>query len=262
MSTGAVCTWTDNRAIPFTKYSIYYATPTTTSSLAIVADGATSLGSATSANSAVSGAVNGGLTARRFDASPTLAATTHTIVHTCTGDCYLYAAEGVIGTSGVSVDMIGTGGATTNYYGSSATNQLAFSDLIPGGVQAVIYMDQTNDAAFGVATGTFGTNITNIVNHEQALSSAPTVMLAIPPVDIVNGTAAMAPYTAVQVGLCSSLAIQCINIQSRGTTVGSTVVGWGTTYTPSGLWDLTGSTWPAGNGGQPRRVPDDLRPAY
>lgn len=83
-------------------------------------------------------------------------------------------------------------------------------------------------------------------------------MIAIPPVDIVNNTDPMAAYTAVQTGLCTSLTLTCINIQNRGTTVGSTAVGWGTTYIPSFLWDLTGATWPAGNGGVHPSDPGNL----
>jgi hypothetical protein len=68
---------------------------------------------------------------------------------------------------------MGLGGATAGAFGATSTTQLAFSDLIPGGTKALIFMDQTNDASLSVATGTFSTNVQNIITHEQALASAP-----------------------------------------------------------------------------------------
>lgn len=248
MTTGAICTLNDLRSLPFTNLSVYYATPTTSSSLAVVADGTTALGTATSANSAVAGAAAGGLTSRRFDGTVTLASTTHTVTFACTGDCYLYGAEPINGTTGASVSLMGIGGATAASFGTAPTTQLAFSDLMAGGPAATIVMDQTNDVA--LQSTTFVTDMTNIITHEQGLASAPTVILAIPPVDVVSTAHSMTGYTDAQRTLCSTFSLTCVNIQDRGATVGSTLVGWGTTYNASsGLWDLTGAAWPTGNAG-------------
>lgn len=250
LTNGASCTFSDNRSIPYTNWSLYYATPSTSSSLAIVADGSTSLGTATAGSASASGVTNGGLTARRYDGSATLSNTTHSITFTCTGNCYVYGTAGVNGSTGISVDNVSLGGLEINALGNSSANQLAFTDLIPGGSQAVLLQDLTNDAAAGTNTGTFQTDIQNVINHEQGLSSAPTFMIVISPVDVVNGTDPEAPYTTVMTNLCTSDSLTCVNIQSRGTTVGSTAVGWGTTYNASnGLFDLTGTAWPTGSSG-------------
>lgn len=242
LATGAVATFADNRNIPFDTLNVYCATTTSSGSIAVAVDGV-SKGTAC-------GTISGSTTAVLAQFAG-LAATTHTVTLTSSGNSYLYAAEGELGTTGVSVDNVAVGGATAAMFGASATAQLAFTDLIPGGTQAFVIMDQTNDNAGNVVPATFSTNVSNIISHERALSSAPTGMLAIPPVDVVSGTTyGAAAYTAVQVGLCTSLSLTCVNVQSRGATVGSTAVGWGTAYNgSSGLWDLTGSTWPTGNAG-------------
>src|SRR6202012_4070862 len=70
------------------------------------------------------------------------------------------------------------------------------------------------------------------------LSSAAAAMLAIPPISNFDPTgSASAPYTAVQLGLCSTLNISCANVQDRGTTIDGNKVGWGATYVASFLWD-------------------------
>lgn len=234
---GASCTFHDNRNIAWDTLNTYCGTNGSSVGIAVNID-----------SGAFTGTACGSTTGSAAAHVVTLAATS-SISHSVTftngagsGTAYLYAAEGQAGTTGVSVDTLGLGGATSNAVGSAVTTQLAFSDLIPGGTQALIFMDQTNDASLGVPTGTFSTNIQNLITHERALSSAPTVMLAIPPVDVINNTAPMAPYTAVQLGLCASNSLTCINIQDRGTTVGATVVGWGTAFPgcPNVLWDCTG----------------------
>jgi hypothetical protein len=252
MSPGAVCTYNDARAIPFTNFGVLYATASTNSTLTLVADGTTALGAPSSANATSTGAAAGGLTSHWFAGTATMASAVHTITASCTGTdfCNLYGGYAQNGTTGVTVDTAAIGGAQAGMFGAAPSTQLAFTDLLPGGSQAVIIMDQTNDAAAGIATATFSTNMQNIITHEQASAYEPTVMLAIPPVDVVNGTDPMAPYTAVQTGLCSTDSLTCVNIQNRYTLVGSQPSGWGTTYnSASGLWDLTGTAWPSGSAG-------------
>lgn len=249
LHTGATVTFSDSRSIKWDTLHVYGATTSGSGSLVCVADGSTSLGTLTTGSASATGAVASGYTATRWDLDA-IALATHSVVCTASGDFYLYAFDGTAGSSGVEVSTIGIGGAQSKAFGTTAADNLAFSDLILDGTHAFIFMIQTNDAAGSVSTSTFATNVGNVISHEQGLAAAPTMMLAIPPVDVVNGTDPMAPYTAKQVLLCSGTPIACINIQNRGTTVGSTAVGWGTAYnSSSGLWDLTGSSWPTGNAG-------------
>lgn len=240
---GASCTFHDSRNIAWDALNIYCMTNSASGSLTVNVDGGAFTGTAC-------GTTSGSATAHVVTLAAT-SSTSHSVVFTSSGDSYLYAAEGTAGTIGVSVHLIGIGGATAAMFGATPAAEMAFSDLIPTGTQAFLYEDQTNDAAGGVATGTFSTQVQNIITHEQGLASAPTVMLVIPPVDQVNSSDAMAPYTAIQTGLCTTNTLTCINPQSRFATVGSTFVGWGTATPLSGspLWDFTGSLWPAGNGG-------------
>jgi hypothetical protein len=249
LHSGATITFSDARSIKWDTLHVYGATTSSSGSLACTADGSTSLGTLTTGSASATGAVASGYTATRWDLDA-ISLATHSVVCTASGDFYLYAFDGTAGTSGVEVSAIGIGGAQSTAFGTTAADNLAFSDLILAGTQGFVFMIQTNDAAGSVSTTTFATNVGNVISHEQGLAAAPTMMLAIPPVDVVNGTDPMAPYTAKQVSLCSGTPIACINIQNRGTTVGSTAVGWGTTYNASsGLWDLTGSSWPTGNAG-------------
>lgn len=240
LGNGASCTFHDSRDLAWDTLNTYCMTTSSSGSIAVNIDsgGATGTACGTPTRSATAHVVS----------LATTSSTSHTVTFTSTGNGYIYAAEGQAGSAGISIDNMGIGGATASALGASPAAQLAFSDLVPGGAQAVIYMDLTNDAASGVSTGTFSANVQSIINHERGLSSAPTVILAIPPVDVVNATYPEAPYTAVLNGLCSTDALTCVNIQSRGTTVGSTVVGWGTAYNPV-LFDQTGTAWPSGSAG-------------
>jgi hypothetical protein len=240
LGNGASCTFHDSRNIAWDTLNTYCMTTSTSGSIAVGIDSGAHTGTACGTNT-------GSATAHVVSLAAT-SSTSHAVTFTSTGDSYIYAAEGQAGSSGISVDNMGFGGATAATVGSSPAAQLAFSDLIPGGEQAAILMDMTNDAAAGVPSTTFATNVQNFINHEQALSSAPTVMLAVPPVDVVNGTDSEAPYTAALTALCVANSLTCVNIQSRGATVGSRAVGWGTNYNPS-LFDQTGTAWPTGSQG-------------
>ncbi len=240
LSNGASCTFHDSRNIAWDTLNTYCMTTSSSGSIAVSIDSGAHTGTACSTTT-------GSATAHVVSLTAT-SSTSHTVTFTSTGDSFIYAAEGQAGSSGISVDNMGFGGSTAAAVGASSAAQLAFSDLIPGGEQAVIFMDMTNDAASGVASTTFSTNVQNFISHEQALASGPTVMLAVPPVDVVNGTDSEAPYTAALNSLCVADSLTCINIQSRGATVGSRAVGWGTTYNPS-LFDQTGTTWPTGSKG-------------
>jgi hypothetical protein len=230
LSSGATITFNDSREIPFDHFSVYYATPTTTSSLTLTADGASPIGTATSGSAASTGVAAGGLTSHRFDSS-SMSLATHTIAGTCTGDCYVWAGDGTAGTTGVSVDNISIGSCPAECFGLAPATQLAFADLIPGGDQGVIVMQQTNEPGQGYSTSSFSTAMTAIIAHEQALSATgpASVILAVPPVGSI-ASSSMAGFTAVQVSLAQTLNVAFVNIQDR----------WGTAYvSTSGLWDFS-----------------------
>lgn len=88
-------------------------------------------------------------------------------------------------------------------------------------------MLQTNDITQSVAVSTFSTQMGNIVSHELAVSPAPSVMLAVPPVDSGTGSFPASSYTAAQQALYVADAIDLYNIQWQ----------WGTAFnSASGLW--------------------------
>jgi hypothetical protein len=215
LASGAVATFTS--AIPYDTLNTYCMTTAGSGSLAVAIDGV-SVGTACSATS--------GSATAHVVTSPTATLATHTATFTSTGDSYLYAAEGTAGSTGVSVHNIAVGGATSQFFGASPSTQLAFSDLIPTGTQGVITMLQTNDAASALAIPSFTAAMNAIVTHEQGLSGAPSVLMAVPPADAVAG---MAPYTAAQVAVGQQNNVALVNVQDR----------WGSAYlSTSGLWDL------------------------
>lgn len=246
---GGVCTFNDSRNIAYTGVSLYYATPATgTSSLAIVADGTTSMGAATSGSATVTGYAgpNGTttLTTHRYDSSTTLSSGPHSITFTCSGNCYLYAAQGR-NAAGFSLSNLAVGGGTAGEFGgANAAAQLAFSDLEYGGQQGAIFAMYTNQPGDPNCSGPSGLQTCGqtIVTHEQGLASTPTVMVEIPPVGSSWASSALAAtYTAALNALASANSLTSSNIQSRGTTVGGTAVGWGTAYNAaSGLWNTSG----------------------
>lgn len=237
LATGATITFNDSRSIKWDTLHVYGATSAGSGSLVCPSP----FGTLTTGSASATGAVSGGFTATRWDLTATTLAT-HSVTCTASGDFYLYAFQGTAGTTGAEVSIIGLGGANAYAFGNAPTTQLAFTDLDFSSQHAFVFMDLTNDVAESTPTSTFQTQIQSIITHEQALSAAPVVMLAIPGVDIA-ATGSAGPYTAVQTGLCTTNQLTCVNIQDRGTVVGSTTVGWGTTYnSASGLWDLTGIT--------------------
>jgi hypothetical protein len=238
-TTGSTITFSDQRGIAWDALHIYGATTASSGSMSCAIDGGAPI-SVTNANYSATGSVNGGYTARRWDLSPSVSLTTHTAVCTVTGTFPIFGFEGTAGTTGVSVHNLGIGGAASYAFGADPTNELTFSDLISGGQQGALMMLQTNDIAHSTPTGTFQTNMQAFLTHELALPTAPTVLLAIPPVDSI--ASGHAPYTAVQQALClSNTTIICANIQERGTTASGVAHGWGTTYdSTSGNWDLVG----------------------
>jgi hypothetical protein len=217
LSNGAVATFTS--AIPYDTINTYCMTNSSSGSISVAIDGV-SVGTAC-------GSTTSSATARAITSS-TASLGTHTATFTSTGDSYIYAAEGTAGTTGVSVHNLSVGSAAAEWFGLAPSTQLAFSDLIPTGTQGVLTMLQTNEPGVGYSVASFTGAMNAIIAHEQALSSTnpPSVMMIVPPQDIVTG---LAPYTAAQVAVSQLQNVAFLNIQDR----------WGTTYAPStGLWDL------------------------
>jgi lysophospholipase L1-like esterase len=223
LPTGATVTFNPGHALssPLTYDTliIYCMTNSGSGSLAVSIDSGAHTGTAC-------GTTSGSPTAHAVSISAG-SLTTHTAVVTSTGDSYIYAMEGTAGTTGVRVSNLGYGGATAGYFGSSATAQLAFSDLEPAGTKGAIVMLQTNDISQSVAVSTFSTNMGNIISHELGLASAPSIMLEVPPVSSVSGSFPASSYTAAQQALYVADAVDLGNIQWQ----------WGTTFNSgSGLW--------------------------
>jgi len=214
MATGATLTYTDS--IPWDHLNIYCATNASSGSMSFKVDGGTSY-AATSCNSA-----SGGSTPHVFT-SVAYALAVHSVVVTCTaGPCYPYALEGTATNAGVSIHNISVASASAEFFGSSVSTQLAFSDLIPTGTQLVLIDLGTNDVnqSFGYSVTSYTNAMTAIVNHERSLAApAPSVMLIAPPVNIVATGANWAIYTAALQGVANTLNTAFINIQDR----------WGTT---------------------------------
>jgi hypothetical protein len=230
LATGAVATFSSTSLnIPFDTFHLYYATSGSSGGCVLQADGTTSLGTANSTSGAVAGAVNGGYTARRFDAGTTLPLNTHSVTVTASGDCYIYGAQGTAGSVGVSVSNVALGAAYAQSFGSAPTTENAFTDILVNGTQGVIFMGEANEVDNSVGTTNYTTWVTAFIAHEQALSTnnPPSVLFALGPVNSTASAASFAPYTAAFVTMCGTLNIACTNVQDR----------WGATYNASsGYW--------------------------
>jgi hypothetical protein len=242
LHTGAVATFHSALGITWDTFHLYYATSSSSGSCVLQADGSTSLGSPNASNGSASGAVNAGYTARRFDATA-LTNTTHTVTVTASGDCYLYGAEGTAGTTGVSVHNIAIGAAAADSFGTAPANQLAFSDLIPTGTQALFWLGGSNEVGnSNINPSQATTLISAVFAHETALSSTqpPSILYAFSPVNNANPAASWVPYVSAFVGMCGSQTISCVNIQDR----------WGLTWSAaSGYWASDGAH-PSTNGAE------------
>lgn len=161
--------------------------------------------------------------------SSVLDATTHAVTFTCHGSCLLYAAEGTLGTTGVSVHNIAVGTATAEWFGLEPSVQLAFSDLIPGGTQLVITDLLTNNLYVGYSINSFSESMQNIIAHEEAQNAK--VLVVVPPVSDVTGIAEFPEYTQALLAVAQNNSVPFVNIQSS----------WGTAFDPnSGYWSPDG----------------------
>lgn len=219
LSNGEVLTFTPTQEfvapIPYDHLNVYCATTSSSGSLAVAIDGV-GVGSAC-------GSTTGTPTAHVVTFAAGSGLGTHTATLTCTGACFVYAAEGTAGTAGISVSNLATASAASAYFGSAPSTQLAFSDLIPNGQQLLLIDLGTNDSnpVFGYSSTTYATNIQNILTHEAGLAGAPSVLIIQPPVSN-NGasTGVWATYTAALFGVVTANPVDYVNIQNR----------WGTSF--------------------------------
>ena len=113
-------------------------------------------------------------------ASSAVPLATHTAVLSCASGgqaCLFEAVEGEAGTSGVSIDNDSVGGAALGAFASNPATQFAYSDATPEGTQLVIELHHTNEPGIGESTTQFQTELNNLITHERALASNPSIEL-------------------------------------------------------------------------------------
>ena len=157
-----------------TKVVIYGATYNDSQACSVSIDGVS--------QTAFGGATTGGYTA--ISASYTVTAGTHTLTLTgpSSGHCYVYGAEWINGTSGISVHNLARGSFAANAYGSSTSTELPWLSSIQGGIQLLIVQIGTNDAS-GSSSETqsqYQGYVQNIINAVRAVSSNASVLLVQP----------------------------------------------------------------------------------
>ena len=143
-----------------TTLNIYCATYTDSSSGLNVAIDGTTVGTACGATSA---------SATPVIKSFTVSSGSHTAVLTSnsTGNSYLYGAEWVSGTVGVTVDNYSLGGVQA----SGFAGHFDFSDLQTGDALAIIALG-TNEALNNISAATYTTNTAAIASHATARGSS------------------------------------------------------------------------------------------
>ena len=133
----------------------------------------------------------GGSTSGSYAAIATSYTTTGTGAHTlvltspATGTCYVYGAEFVSGTTGVSMHNLSRSGHASNGYGNSTSDQLPWLSAInsnSGPIGLVVISLGTNDANnSGTTTPTqFQTYMQNIINAFRAANANVPIILAQP----------------------------------------------------------------------------------
>lgn len=167
---------TSNTAAMSVKYYgdhfvIYYATYTDSGAgfgVAIDGGAATTYGNQTST----------GYTPKSVSIATSTGWHTAVITAPATGNCYLYGAEWVSGTSGVSVHNMGRGGARSEAFGGSPANELAWLNQISGGVQLAIISLGVNDYGESVAPATYGANLQALITYlKTSFSPAPSILI-------------------------------------------------------------------------------------
>lgn len=198
LSNGATATLTSQT---YDNINIYYGTTSGSGTLSVSIDGS-SAGSTSATSSSP--------TAQIASFSTTLGS--HTTVLSCSGTCYLYAAEPTIGTTGVVVENMAVGGAVSSFFG--AGTGMAFANLIPGFSSLGIVMLGTNDAGTGQSVSTYTAGMNGIVSNLQAHGSSVLLMNEPPVISTYGGT--MQPsYWAAANGIAQTTGAGLISTADR-----------------------------------------------
>jgi hypothetical protein len=199
MGSGAVCAFHDSRSIAWRTLETYYVSSSGTLTASI--DGKPAQ------------VVTVKSSKPRASINTTMASEpgTHTVIYRSSGDSYLYGAEGRNG-QGVSVHNLAISGS--NSQSINSPEKLAFTRLIPNGIQQTVLAHYTNDVSARATT------YTNDLRTAIAFLKPSPILLVIPPVTSMYPSGAQQSYTSEILALCNPPAIDCVNIQDR----------WGTTY--------------------------------
>jgi hypothetical protein len=199
MGSGAACAFHDSRSIAWHTLKTYYVSSSGMLTASIDGDPARVVtvksSKPTAAISTITASQPG----------------THTVTYRSSGDSYIYGAEGRNG-QGVSVHNLAISGSNSRSINSP--EKLAFTRLIPNGIQQSVLAHYTNDVSVRATT------YSNDLKTAIAFLWPSPILLVIPPVSSMYQAGAQQPYTAEALALCNPPAIACVNIQDQ----------WGTTY--------------------------------
>jgi lysophospholipase L1-like esterase len=152
-------------------WNIYYATFTDTASgfgVTVDGGGATTYGATTS----------GSYTAAVQNIS--VAAGYHNIcvVPPASGKVHIYALQGIVGTTGVEVSILGNGGAVSASLATAPAAQMAFLSVMTPVPQLFIVTDNVNEAGNSVPVATYTANMGTILTQLATLSTpGPSVLM-------------------------------------------------------------------------------------
>ena len=218
MAGGSSITFTTS--VPYDHVLLTCLTSTGTGSIAVTVDGA-SVGTACGTPSPTSNPY-----VYNLFTSSTVSLGTHMTVLACTGQCYVYGISGEAGITGIVVDNYAVGGANSQWFGGNAATNMAWADLTPPNL--AIFDLQTNDNAEGITTSQFTSYMTAAINNVQALGTAPSVLIAVPPYGGIGTQSGSQAFATAQLALAQSVGADYISMQDR----------MGSAYNAnSGLWN-------------------------
>ena len=212
ISSGQSVTFTGG-GIAYDHFRAYCETQAASGTMTMTLDGSTNIGTACGTTTSTPTAA--------VAYSAAFALGSHTVQVSCSGGpCYLYAGEGVAGTSGVSIDNVSIASSALGTFGANPAVNEVFSDLIPEGHQLTIVYQLTNEPGVGETTTQYQTELGNLIAHERALSSAPSIELVSPGQDIIAG---QAPFFPVLAAAAKTYGTAYVDIKNR----------WGSALNPA-----------------------------
>ena len=143
---------------------------------------------------------------------------TAVIAPPATGNCYLYGAEWLVGTTGLSVHNLGRGAARSEAFGTNPATQMAWLKQIGGGVQLAVIALGVNDAGTSVPLATYQANLQAIITYLKTnFSPAPSILI----LDQGNASATYAgsypqsAYTAIEQQLALANGAMFLSVSRR-----------------------------------------------